>query len=269
MTHSFPPWAETPGAGSGEIAEAVLVEVVEDQIMVITLNRPQVKNAIDSALAMGLHQALRTLDERDDLRAGVLTGTGGTFCAGMDLKAFARVGKPRGARELLRAGTKKPLVAAIEGAALGGGLELALMADLIVAASCAQLGLPEARVGLFPSGGALQRLQGLVPRSVISEMAFTGEPMNAERAYQLGLVSRLTSAGEALTDAVSLARRVTRCAPLGVLAAKELLRELPRASITEFWRRQAELADAVGCSDDAREGALAFAEKRKPMWRNT
>ncbi|WP_123024360.1 crotonase/enoyl-CoA hydratase family protein [Mycolicibacterium stellerae] len=253
---------------ASEPADAVLIDVVDERILIITLNRPRVKNAIDSALSEGLAMALQTLDDRDDLRVGVLTGAGDTFCAGMDLKAFARFGKPRGIRTLLREGTKKPLVAAVEGVALGGGLELALLADLVVAASDAKLGLPEARVGLFPSGGALQRLQGILPRTVIAELVFTGERMTAGQAHTLGLVSRLTEPGDVLKVAIRLAELITRCAPLGVAASKELLRAVPRTSTEDFWRRQGELADAIAQSHDAHEGAKAFAEKRDPVWRN-
>lgn len=248
--------------------DAVLTEVVDDNILVITLNRPRVKNAIDSSMSLALRAAMETLDRRDELRVGVLTGAGGTFCAGMDLKAFTQVGKPQGVQMLLYEGAKKPLVAAIEGAALGGGLEIALLADLMVAASDAQLGLPEARVGLFPSGGALYRLQGILPRTAIAEMAFTGERISAERARHLGVVSRVTEPSDALAEAIALAARITRCAPLGVAASKELLREEPRAPASAFWLRQRELADAVAVSQDAREGTKAFAEKREPMWRN-
>src|SRR4051812_46319594 len=187
---------------SSTVEEAVLTEVVDGNILVITLNRPRVKNAIDSTMSGGVRSALEDLDRNDTLRVGVLTGAGGTFCAGMDLKEFARVGKPRGVQLLLREGAKKPLVAAVEGVALGGGLELALIADLIIAASDAQFGLPETRVGLFPSGGGLHRLQGVLPRPMITEMVFTGEPIGADRAHHFGLVSRVTAPGEALAAAL-------------------------------------------------------------------
>ncbi|MGE0218462.1 enoyl-CoA hydratase-related protein [Mycolicibacterium sp.] len=249
-------------------AEAVLTEVVGGTVLVITLNRPKVRNAIDTSLSLGLRGALQRLDADRELRVGVLTGADGTFCAGMDLKEFARVGKPQGVQVLLREAARKPLIAAVEGAALGGGLELALLADLIVAASDAKLGLPETKVGLFPSGGALLRLQGVLPIPVITEMVFTGERIGVDRAHQLGLVSRVTEPGGALAAALEIAAQITRCAPLGVVAAKELIRIVPAAPIDEFWIRQRELAAAVQGSRDAREGPAAFAEKREPLWRN-
>jgi enoyl-CoA hydratase len=248
--------------------DPVLTEVVDNNILVITLNRPRVKNAIDSAMSGGVRAALEILDRDAALRVGVLTGAGGTFCAGMDLKAFARVGKPRGVQLLLREGAKKPVVAAVEGVALGGGLELALIADLIIAASDAELGLPESRVGLFPSGGGLYRLQGILPRPVITEMAFTGESISATRAHHFGLVSSVTAPGEALAEALKMAARITRCAPLGVAASKELLRRIPQSVAKEFWIRQRGLANAVQLSADALEGAAAFAQRREPFWRN-
>ncbi|ODU29971.1 MAG: hypothetical protein ABT15_05220 [Pseudonocardia sp. SCN 73-27] len=246
-------------------SDAVLTEVV-DEVLVVTLNRPEVRNAIDSDLALGVRAAFDELDHRDDLRVGVLTGAAGTFCSGMDLKAFARHGRPRGSQVLLREGARKPLVAAIEGFALGGGFELALVADILVMAEDALVGLPETRVGLFPSGGALHRLPAVLPRPVVAELAFTGDRMGAERAHHFGLVSRVTPPGKALPEALDIAAGIARSAPLGVGAVKELLRTGPGAD--DFWVRQRELAETVFNSGDAREGATAFAERRDPRWRN-
>jgi enoyl-CoA hydratase len=239
----------------------------EGRVFVITLNRPRVKNAIDSALSLGVVDALAQLDQDDDLRVGVLTGSGGTFCAGMDLKAFARDGLPAKVDSLFRYRCRKPLVAAVEGVALGGGLEVALVADLLVAASDARFGSPEVRFGLFPGGGALLRLPRVLPQSVVAEMALTGEPITADTALRHGLVVRVTEPGGALPVAMDLARAVAANAPLGVDAAKQLLRMAPGRSEDELWPEQVKLVDAVFNSEDAHEGATSFAEKRAPEWK--
>jgi enoyl-CoA hydratase len=246
-------------------ADAVLTAVV-DRVLVISLNRPHVKNAIDSALSLGLLDALAQLDRDDALRVGVLTGTGGSFCAGMDLKAFARSGLPDGIDSVLRDGCRKPLVAAIEGVALGGGLELALVADLLVAASDARLGSPEVKFGLFPGGGALLRLPRHLPQSVTALLALTGEPLSAEAALRHGLIVRMCEPGGALDAALELAASIARNAPLGLAAVKRLLRMAPGRPEEELWTEQLALVDQVFHSDDAQEGARAFAEKRPPSW---
>ena len=237
-----------------------------DGVLVITLNRPEVRNAIDSALSQGVHAALAALDADDSLRVGVLTGAGGTFCAGMDLKAFAASGLPKGIDDVLRHGCRKPLVAAIEGIAVGGGLELALIADLLVAARDARFGSPEVKFGLFPGGGALLRLPRLLPQSVVTELALTGELMSAEAAHTHGLVVRLCDPGRTLHAALELAGAIARNAPLGVDATLRLLRRAPGRTEEELWAEQVELVDAVFHSEDAQEGARAFAEKRPPEW---
>jgi len=237
-----------------------------DGVLVITLNRPEVRNAIDSALSLGVLAALRALDADKDLRVGVLTGAGGTFCAGMDLKAFAASGLPKGIDDVLRHGCRKPLVAAVEGVAVGGGLELALIADLLVAASDARLGSPEVKFGLFPGGGALLRLPRHLPQSLVTELALIGEPLSAEAAFAHGLVVRLCEPGQALDTALELARAIARNAPLGVDAALRLLRMAPGRTEEDLWAEQRRLVDAVFHSEDAQEGARAFAEKRPPQW---
>ena len=247
------------------MADAVQTSAV-DGVLVITLNRPEVRNAIDSALSRGVHAALAALDADDSLRVGVLTGAGGTFCAGMDLKAFAVHGLPDKVDDVLRHGCRKPLVAAIEGIAVGGGLELALIADLLVAARDARFGSPEVKFGLFPGGGALLRLPRLLPQSVVTELALTGELMSAEAAHTHGLVVRLCDPGRTLHAALELAGAIARNAPLGVDATLRLLRRAPGRTEEELWAEQVELVDAVFHSEDAQEGARAFAEKRPPKW---
>jgi enoyl-CoA hydratase len=248
------------------VAEAVETSALDD-VLVITLNRPEARNAIDSAMSLGVLDALAQLDGDSDLRVGVLTGAGGTFCAGMDLKAFATDGLPTKIDDVFRKGCTKPLVAAIEGVAVGGGLEMALIADLLVAASDARLGSTEVKFGLFPGGGALLRLPRHLPQSLVAELAFTGRLLSAQEAFEHGLVVRLSEPGDALETALDLAAAIARNAPLGVAAVKQLLRLVPGRTEEELWIEQRRLVDAVFHSEDAQEGAEAFAEKRPPQWR--
>jgi enoyl-CoA hydratase len=245
--------------------DAVLMSRV-DGILVITLNRPEVRNAINSELSLGVLGALAELDVDDELRVGILTGAGSVFCAGLDLKAFAVDGVPKKIDDVFRNRCRKPLVAAIEGVALGGGLEMALVADLLVAARDVKFGSPEVKFGLFPGGGALLRLPRQMPESIVTEMALTGESISAERAFAHGLVTRLCEPGRALDDALELAASIARNAPLGVEAAKRLLRMTPGRTEEELWAEQLKLVDSVFHSDDAQEGARSFAEKRPPRW---
>jgi enoyl-CoA hydratase len=247
------------------MAEAVAAARRGD-VLLITLQRPEVRNAIDSDMSRGVLAALATLDAEEGLRVGVLTGAGGTFSAGMDLKAFARDGLPEGIDEIFRLGCRKPLIAAIEGVAVGGGLELALVADLLVASREARFGSPEVRFGLFPGGGALLRLPRHLPQSLVTEMALTGEPLSAQAALDHGLIVRMTEPGEVLGTALELAAAIARNAPLGVEAVKRMLRLAPGRSEDELWPVQRALVDSVFHSDDSQEGARAFAEKRVPQW---
>jgi enoyl-CoA hydratase len=248
------------------VSDAVETSALDD-VLVITLNRPESRNAIDSSMSLGVLDALAQLDGDDELRVGVLTGAGGTFCAGMDLKAFAVDGLPTKIDDVFRKGCTKPLVAAIEGVAVGGGLEMALIADLLVAASDARLGSTEVKFGLFPGGGALLRLPRHLPQSLVTELAFTGRLLSAQEAFAHGLVVRLSEPGDALETALQLAAAIARNAPLGVAAVKQLLRLAPGRTEEELWVEQRRLVDAVFHSEDAREGAQAFAEKRPPQWR--
>lgn len=243
----------------------VLTEV-KDRVLLITLNRPEAMNAINSELAEGLVAAVRQLDDDDGLTAGVLTGAGRGFCAGMDLKAFAASGPPRGLGEFFEHGARKPLIAAIEGFALAGGLEVALTCDLLVAANNVKLGIPEAGVGLFAGGGAVIRLPGRVPFAVAMEMALTADPITAEMAHAYGLVSRMTEPGHAVEAAMELAERIARNAPLSVLTSKTVIRETHGMTEAEAWEFQRPLLAKVFSSNDAKEGSRAFAEKRTPTW---
>lgn len=247
-----------------------LETAVHGAVLVITIARPGQRNAVNRAVAGGIAAAVDRLDGDDDLRAGVLTGAGGYFCAGMDLKAFATGERPhvpgRGFGGLVERPPRKPLVAAVEGFALAGGMELALACDLIVAARGARFGLPEVKRGLVPAAGGLLRLPARVPRGAALELVLTGEPMSSERAFELGLVTRIAEPGAALDDALALAAAIAANAPLATVAAKAILDGAPGWPAGEAWARQRAIADPVIGSDDAKEGALAFAQKRPARW---
>jgi len=252
--------------GNGE--SAVLTER-RGRVLVITLNRPEAMNAINGALSEGLRSAVQELDSDSGLTAGVVTGAGKGFCSGMDLKAFSRGEDIGPMLEFVRNGAAKPLVGAIEGFALAGGLELALSCDLLVAARGAKLGIPEVGVGLFAAGAGLFRLPGRVGYGTAMEMAITGDPITAEEAADHGLVSRLTEPGEALSAALVLAERIARNAPLAVAASKQLIRATQGATEEELWKIQRPHMATVWKSNDAKEGPRAFAEKRPPEWTGT
>ena len=244
---------------------AVLTEG-RDRVLVITLNRPEAMNAINGDLSNGLWSAIQDLNNDPGLTAGVLTGNGRGFCAGMDLKAFSR-GEDIGPMvKFIRAGSEKPLICAIEGFALAGGLELALTCDLLVAARGAKLGIPEVGVGLLAAGAGLFRLPGRVGYGKAMEMAITADPITAEEAAEHGLVARLADPGSALQEALSLAERIARNAPLAVAASKQLIRATQGSTEEELWALQRPLQERVFASDDAKEGPLAFAEKRPAKW---
>jgi enoyl-CoA hydratase len=251
-----------------ETDEVVLTEQ-RGRVLLITLNRPEAMNAINGALANGLVSAVETLDNDDGLTAAVLTGNGRGFCSGMDLKAFARGEDIGPLDDFIRSGSRKPLIGAIEGFALAGGLELALTCDLLVAARGVKLGIPETRVGLFAAGGGLMRLPSRVGYSRAMEMALTADPIMAEEAADLGLVARLVEPGGAVDGALELAERVAANAPLAVAASKQLIQATQGATEEEFFAVQRPLAGAVFSSNDAKEGPAAFAEKRAPAWTGT
>lgn len=251
------------------MADEVLSER-DGGILVMTLNRPQAKNAVNGALAQGLAAALDELDGDDVLSVGVITGAGGTFSAGMDLKAFLQgefpTVKGRGFGGITEAPPEKPLIAAVEGYALAGGFEIVLSCDLVVAAKNARFGIPETRVGLLAGAGGLIRLPQRIPVNIAMECALTGEPFTAEDARGWGLVNRLTEPGEALPAARELAAKVAANGPLGVRASKKILREAAYWPADELWSRQQAAMSPVFGSADAKEGAAAFTEKRAPVW---
>jgi enoyl-CoA hydratase len=250
--------------------DVVLVER-RGAVQVVTINRPQARNALDAAVARGVAAAVDELDASDELRAGVLTGAGGFFSAGMDLKAFLRGETPaiegRGLCGITRTPPHKPLIAAVEGGALAGGFELVLACDLVVAARGARFGVPEVKRSLVAAGGAALLLPQRVPRAVAVELLLTGEPMDAERAAAVGLVNRVVDEGTALDAAVELAGVIAANGPLAVAATKEIVQSAPVWGPEEMWARQDQVIAPVFASEDAREGSVAFAERRPPVWR--
>lgn len=239
--------------------------------LLITLNRPDARNAVNVPLANGIAAALDELDSDEELAVGVLAGAGKGFCAGMDLKAFVTGERPwvgdRGFAGIVRRGPVKPLVAAVEGFALAGGLEVALACDLVVAARGARFGIPEVKRGLVAAGGGLMRLPRRIPYHVAMEMALTGEPIDAERAHELGLVNRLADPGAAVDVALHLASEIAANAPLALNASKRVIEDQWDWSAAEMWEAQDEICNPIFSSQDAVEGAKAFAEKRAPDWR--
>lgn len=249
-------------------AEPVLEERRGD-VLVVTLSRPHVRNAMDGPMIDGLTRARDRLDADPTLRVGVVTGAGGSFCSGMDLRSFAAAeldGDDGGGRTVpwLERPPETPVIAAVEGWALAGGWELALACDLVVAAVDARFGMPEARRGLVPLGGGLLRLGARLAGPLAFEIAATGAPIDGARAHELGLVNRLAAPGEALDVAVGLAADVAASAPLAVAAIKRILGEEVSGQVR---RRAREIGAPVNASEDAREGARAFVERRPPVWK--
>lgn len=240
-------------------------------VQVITINRPQVKNALNAAVAAGVAAAVDELDASPDLWVGVLTGAGGTFSAGMDLKAWLHGETPaiagRGLCGISETPPRKPLIGAVEGWAVAGGFELLLACDLVVAARTARLGVPEVKRSLIARGGAALLLPRRVPMAIALELLLTGEPFDAERAAHVGLVNRLTDEGGALEGAIQLAQTIAANGPLAVAATKQIAQSSNDWTLEEGWVRQTEIAAPVFASDDAKEGATAFTEKRAPVWR--
>jgi enoyl-CoA hydratase len=245
----------------------------EGAVLVVTINRPQARNAIDRAASEAIARAMDELDSDPALTIGILTGGGNHFCAGMDLKAFLAGERVeldgRGLAGMTETPPRKPLIAAVEGYALAGGCELALACDLIVAAENAQFGIPEVARGLIAGSGGLIRLPQRIPRQIAMEYALTGAMLPAAEARQWGMVNRLTPPGQALEGARALARQIAANGPLAVRMTKRIIAESPSWPPNELWLRQRELLEEVIASDDAREGARAFAEKRAARWSGT
>ncbi|MGQ7829676.1 crotonase/enoyl-CoA hydratase family protein [Altererythrobacter sp. Z27] len=251
------------------MSEELLTEE-RDGILIITINRPEAKNAMNKAAAEGIAAALERLDSDDNLRVGIITGAGGTFCSGMDLKGFLRGESPsiegRGFGGLTQKGPIKPLIAAVEGYALAGGMELMISCDLIVANKGAKFGIPETKRGLAAAAGGLMKLPSMIPPKIAMELALTGDFIDAQRAYELGLLNRVVD-GSALDAAIELAQKINENGPLAVRVSKQIIEESRGWGPDERWEKQAKLLPQVFMSEDAREGAAAFAEKRKPNWK--
>jgi enoyl-CoA hydratase len=236
----------------------------------LTFNRPEVRNAMSLAGSKRMVAALEELDSDDKLGAAVLTGAGGNFCSGMDLKAFLRGERPyvegHGYAGLTERSPRKPLIAAVEGYALAGGFEAALACDLIVASTSAWFGLPEVKRGIVAAAGGLMRLPRRIPYHIAMQCALTGDTISAERAAQFGLVNELVEPGQALDTAMELAQRIPGNGPLAVAVSKRVVSESGDWSSAEMFHRQAPIVGPVFGSEDAGEGARAFAERRAPRW---
>jgi len=253
------------------VSDEVLTER-RGRTLIITINRPEARNAANKAVAEGLAAACDELDDTPELSAAVLTGAGGNFCAGMDLKAFAAgelayvPGRGLGFTERP---PRKPLISAVEGHAVAGGTELVLATDLVVAARDAKFGIPEVKRGLVAAGGGLLRLPHRIPYQKALELALTGGSFTAEQGAQWGFVNVLTEPGEALNGALELAERITANGPLAVAVTKDIMVQSADWSSDEMWQKQGELISPVFASNDAKEGAIAFAQKRAPNWTGT
>ena len=250
------------------MADEVLTER-RGRTLVITINRPEARNAFNTAVSQGLADAMDELDATPELSVAIVTGAGGNFCAGMDLKAFMAGEVPsipgRGIGFTERP-PRKPVIAAVEGYALAGGTEIVLATDLVVASRTAKFGIPEVKRGLVAAGGGLLRLPHRIPYQKALELALTGDSFTAEEAAAWGFVNALTEPGEALTGALELAERITKNGPLAVAVTKEVIVKSAEWSEAEMWDKQQELILPVFASKDAMEGATAFAEKRSPNW---
>ena len=253
------------------MSEAAVLTEVADGVMTITINRPKAKNAVNKDVAEGIATALDALEADDSTHVVILTGAGGTFCSGMDLKAFVTGETPyvegRGFAGMVQRSTDKPLIAAVEGYALAGGCELAITCDLIIAADNSKFGIPEVKRGLAAAAGGLVRLPRQIPSRVAMEMALTGDFMDADRALSIGLINQIAPAGEALAQAKVLAAKIAENGPLAVKRSKQVIKEAIDWSQEEMFDKQQVITSAVFSSEDAIEGATAFAEKRKPNWK--
>jgi len=244
----------------------------QDGVLVITLNRPQRRNAATQAMAQAVGAALDQLEADAELRVAVLTGAGGAFCSGMDLQGFAASGETpvlgdRGFLGLTQWRGAKPLIAAVEGPAVAGGFEAVLACDVVIASRSARFALAEVMRGLAAGAGGLMRLPRTLPQNVAMDLALTGDFIDGERAAALGLVSRLTEVGQALPTALAVARRIVANAPLSVAAAKKVIWAQRQWSEEDGWAQQDALIGKLQFSEDAAEGARAFVEKRAPVWR--
>ncbi|MGW1376502.1 crotonase/enoyl-CoA hydratase family protein [Streptomyces sp. NPDC002446] len=259
----------TSDAAAADTLPVVRTERIGGSLL-ITLDRPHARNAVNAAMAAQLASAIDELEENSALRVGVLTGAQGTFSAGMDLKAALAGESPeipgRGFGGLTEAATSKPLIAAVEGWAMGGGFELALACDLIVAAEDARFGLPEVKRGLLAAGGGAIRLPRRIPYHLAMELLLTGEPVSGDRAAQLGIANRVVPAGQAAAVALEWAGQLAANAPLALAAVKRTARSADGTPEPAAFAAQRQETAALAASADVREGMAAFAERRAPVW---
>ena len=252
------------------MSEELLVSV-EDGVMTMTMNRPEAKNAMNKSMAEAIAAAVDTFEAYSDIRVAILTGNGGTFCSGMDLKGFLAGETPtvkgRGFGGITQYSPNKPLIAAAEGYALAGGFELVLSCDLVVATETTKFGIPEVKRSLVAGAGGVFRLPQQIPPRIAMELALTGDHYSAERMYEVGLINEVVPAGQALEAAKKLAARIAVNGPLATAATKKIMTEYKTWPHDEIWDRQQEIMNPVFTSEDAREGATAFAEKRAPVWK--
>lgn len=262
---SVPEWAVKRRAMADEI-----LRERRGHVEVLTINRPEARNAINRATAVALGDALDDCETDDDVWVVVLTASGDkAFSAGMDLKAFAAGEFPitdKGFGGITRRDFAKPLIAAANGSALAGGFEMMISCDMVVAAEHAKFGIPEASRGLIAGAGGLIRLPKRVPLTVAYEMALTAEPIDAYRAYELGLVNRVVPGDQVLDAAIALAERIAKNAPLAVRTSKDVMRQSLELNDEQAWTLNDTAFGMIGHSSDALEGAVAFAEKREPNW---
>ncbi|WP_084422001.1 crotonase/enoyl-CoA hydratase family protein [Henriciella litoralis] len=254
------------------VGEEVLYEV-KDHVAVVTLNRPDKRNAVNGAVASALGWICEETERDNDVRVVILTSSlESTFCAGADLSEISKGNaqslstKEGGFAGFVRYPRSKPWIAAVRGNALAGGCELPLACDMIVAADNSRFGLPEVKRGIYAGAGGVFRLPRSLPRNVALEIVATGDPLPADRMYQLGLINRMVPSGEVMGEAHALASQISVNAPLAVRKSLEVARQAYDGTEEELWKTSGEAAAVVFSSEDAKEGPRAFLEKRAPVW---
>jgi enoyl-CoA hydratase len=245
---------------------------IRGHVAILTINRPEARNAVNGEVANGLEAAIDRLEADDDVWLGILCGNGPVFCAGADLKAIneGRGGELQtqrgGFAGIAQRERVKPIIAAVDGPALAGGTEIVLACDLLVASTEARFGIPEAKRSLVAAGGGLFRLPKKLPPNIAMELALTGDPIDAERAYHFGLVNELCEPGTALDTALALAARIEANSPLAVRESRRLLLKYEELDVDEGIRQSNQAIMDLASTADFSEGLMAFIEKRPPNW---
>ncbi len=250
------------------MSEKVHTEV-RDRVLIVSLDRAAKRNAIDPDITAGIGEALDRLDDEADLWAGVITGTSEVFSAGTDLRAGMSQTERGGQYGVIQRRRLKPLIAAVEGFALGGGMEIVLACDLVVASTTATFGLPEVQRSLVPTCAGMFRSPRALPLNVARELMLTGDPIDAERAERLGFANRVVPQGRALDEAVALAQRICRNGPVGIRETMRVLNGLVHDADIEGWELTREAEAVIYAADDTKEGVTAFFERREPRWTGT